>query len=344
MSSNRLFFPKGLWQKEALVVGVSVLVIYFSLALGPAGFEPVLAFKFLWIKLRGGNSETCSGILNIFWEIRAPRVLLAALVGASLASSGAALQAIFRNPLVDPYLLGLSAGGALGCAVVVAWLPWIPMFLAAFVFAYLAAFLTYGVARLSGEVSRISLILSGVIVSAGLMALVSLIKFLVDPHRMAEIVTWMIGSFALSTWKTVKLICLPGVLGLIGLYLLRYRLNLLSLSEDEARSLGVSVGRERVVIIGLSALVVGAGVAAAGIVGWVGLMTPHLVRLAIGPDHQRLIPLSLCTGAALLVASDTLARTLTSFDLPVGIITSLMGIPFFIYLLKQQRSGGWRYA
>ena len=344
MPSKILPSPKGLWRKEVFLVTASILAIYLSLSLGPAGFKPGLALKLLWRKIWEGDSGISPGILNIFWEIRAPRVLLAALIGAALASSGAALQAVFRNPLVDPYLLGLSAGGALGCAVAVAWLPRVPISLAAFLFAYLAAFLTYGVARLSGEVSRISLILSGIIVSAGLMALVSLIKFMVDPHRMAVIVTWMMGSFALSTWEVVKQTFPPVALGLAGLHLLRFRLNLLSLPEDEAKSLGVSVERERAAVMGLAALVVGAGVAAAGIVGWVGLMVPHLVRLSVGPDHRRLIPLSVCTGAGLLVVSDTLARTLTAFDLPVGIITSLIGIPFFIYLLKQQRTGGWEYA
>ncbi len=330
----------GVW----IIVLGGVLILYLSLCVGPAGFEPFLPLRILEGRLQGTKAGVSPALVNIIWEIRLPRVILAGLVGAALASSGAALQAIFRNPLVDPYLLGLSAGGALGCAVAVAWFPRVPIPLAAFFFSYLAAVLTYGVARLSGEVSRLSLILSGVIVSAGLMALVSLIKFLVDPHRMAEIVTWMMGSFALSNWEAVRRTLGPIVIGLLGLYILRFRLNLLSLSEDEARSLGVAVEEERALIMALAALTVGAGVAAAGIVGWVGLMVPHLVRLWSGPDHRRLIPLSMWTGAVLLVISDSLARTLTSFDLPVGIITSLVGIPFFVYLLHRERLGGTGYA
>ncbi len=330
----------GVW----IIVLGGVLILYLSLCVGPAGFEPFLPLRILEGRLQGTKAGVSPALVNIIWEIRLPRVILAGLVGAALASSGAALQAIFRNPLVDPYLLGLSAGGALGCAVAVAWFPRVPVPLAAFFFSYLAAVLTYGVARLSGEVSRLSLILSGVIVSAGLMALVSLIKFLVDPHRMAEIVTWMMGSFALSNWEAVRRTLGPIVIGLLGLYILRFRLNLLSLSEDEARSLGVAVEEERALIMALAALTVGAGVAAAGIVGWVGLMVPHLVRLWSGPDHRRLIPLSMWTGAVLLVISDSLARTLTSFDLPVGIITSLVGIPFFVYLLHRERLGGTGYA
>uniref|UniRef100_UPI0025EC1828 FecCD family ABC transporter permease n=1 Tax=Thermosulfurimonas sp. TaxID=2080236 RepID=UPI0025EC1828 len=260
----------GVW----IIVLGGVLILYLSLCVGPAGFEPFLPLRILEGRLQGTKAGVSPALVNIIWEIRLPRVILAGLVGAALASSGAALQAIFRNPLVDPYLLGLSAGGALGCAVAVAWFPRVPIPLAAFFFSYLAAVLTYGVARLSGEVSRLSLILSGVIVSAGLMALVSLIKFLVDPHRMAEIVTWMMGSFALSNWEAVRRTLGPIVIGLLGLYILRFRLNLLSLSEDEARSLGVAVEEERALIMALAALTVGAGVAAAGIVGWVGLMVP----------------------------------------------------------------------
>ncbi len=298
-------------------------VIFLALFIGPTGFIPP-----------GGLGKA------ILWEIRAPRIILAAFCGAMLATSGASLQAVFRNPLVDPYLLGLSAGGALGCALAVTFFPWLPVPLAAFLGASLAAFLTYSLARLEGSASRLALILSGVIVSAFLMAIVSLIKFLLDPHRMSEVVLWMMGSFALARWETVKTTVPFMCVGAAVLVALRHRLNVLSLSEEEAKSLGVSVGRERVLIIAAVTLGVGATVAAAGIIGWVGLMVPHLVRLSFGPENERVLPGSLLAGAAVLVTADTFARSISSLDLPVGILTAILGVPFFVYLLRKAR-GEW---
>ena len=277
----------------------------------------------------------------IILEIRLPRVILAALVGIALSGSGAVLQAIFRNPLVDSFILGISAGAALGCALAVGFFPWLPVQVMAFSFGMAAVLFTYFVAKTQGEISRLPLILSGVIVSAFFTAMVSIVKFLVDPHKLQSIVFWLMGSFALSDWKLVFTAATGIFIGLVPVYLMRWRLNVLSLGEDEAKSLGVNVQRDRIMFIAASSLAVSVAVSVSGIIGWVGLMTPHLVRMLTGPDHKTLVPLSMAVGAAFMILSDTAARSLTTFDVPVGIITAITGAPFFIFLMRRGGRESW---
>ncbi len=277
----------------------------------------------------------------IVLDIRLPRVLLAGIVGASLSGSGVVLQGIFRNPLVDPFILGISAGAAFGCAITVGFFPHWSIQLSAFIFAILAVTLTYSIAKTQGEISRLPLILSGVIVSAFFQALLSIIKFMVDPHKLQAIVFWLMGSFSLSDWQTLKIAGLGALIGLLPVYFMRWRLNVLSLSEEEAKSLGVNVKRERLILIFFSTLAVATSTSVCGIIGWIGLMVPHLVRMTVGPDHKVLLPLSLTAGAAFMILADTISRTITNFDIPVGIITALTGAPFFLYLLKKGGKEAW---
>ncbi len=341
-SEKTLSVKRTINWKEAFVITGCLAVFGLAFSTGPMGVTPLLFLKAVYAKFSLNASDINPRFLDIIWEIRAPRIILSALTGAALAVSGAALQAIFRNPLVDPYLMGISAGAALGCSVSVIFFPLISVQPFAFLAAFLASFLTYGLAKSQGNVSRLHLILSGIVVSAFLMALVSLIKFLVSPHQLADIVTWLMGSFALSNWDKVVSSAPFILIGCLLIHLLRFRLNILSLSEEEARSLGVSVERERALVIGAISLSVGAAVSVSGIIGWVGLMVPHLVRLAIGPENRRLIPLSMVAGAGLMTLSDTIARSVTTFDLPVGIITALCGVPFFIYLMKRDNMRSWK--
>ncbi len=325
---------------NAFISLLVIVVTWLSFSFGAAGFYPILSIKIFVHKLFKLKSPL-TPISDIIWQIRAPRILLCLLVGAGLSGSGAALQATFQNPLVDPYLLGLSAGAGLGCAISVAFLSgsYTPFW--AFTGAVLACILTYFLAKTKRGISRLGLILSGVVVSAFLMALVSLIKFIVDPHSLTSIVTWLMGSFSLSSWARLK-DAFPMILaGCLIIFLMRFRINLLSLSREEAINLGVNLEKERAFIIAGVCLATGASVASAGIIGWIGLMVPHLIRLMIGPDNRFLIPMSMIAGAGIMVASDTIARSLCSFDLPVGIITSLLGIPFFIYLLRSKTQSGW---
>ena len=325
---------------EILLCLLVLVTTWLSFSYGAAGFYPILSLKIFFYKLFSIKASQ-TPLLEIIWQIRAPRILLCLLVGAGLSGSGAALQATFQNPLVDPYLLGLSAGAGLGCAIAVAFLSGHFISLMAFTGAVLACVLTYYLAKTKRGISRLGLILSGVVVSAFLMALLSLIKFVVDPHDLTSIVTWLMGSFSLSSWARLKEAFPMILIGCTILILMRFRINLLSLSRQEAINLGVNVEKERALVIAGVCLATGASVASAGIIGWVGLMVPHLIRLSIGADNRHLIPMSMVAGAGIMVVSDTIARSLCSFDLPVGIITSLMGIPFFIYLLRRSSQSGW---
>lgn len=277
----------------------------------------------------------------ILYDIRIPRVILAGLVGMALSGSGVTLQGIFRNPLVDPFILGISAGAALGCALSVGFLTQWPIQLLAFLFGLISVLLTYALARTQGEVSRLPLILSGVIISAFFTAMVSIIKFLVDPHKLQSIVFWLMGSFSLANWKMVKVAGIGILGGILPLFLMRWRLNVMSMGETEAKTLGVNVRRERILFIAGSTLAVSIAVSVSGIIGWVGLMVPHLARMLTGPDHKTLVPLSMAGGAAFMIFADTIARNLANFDIPVGIITAIIGAPFFIYLMKRGGRESW---
>ncbi len=314
----------------------------FLLALQVGAYPVSLSDLWRLLALTPGQSPLPEQIRAIIVKVRLPRIVLAMLVGLSLSVSGATLQAVFRNPLVDSFILGLSAGAAFGCAVTVAWLPMVPIQVGAFVCGLAAAVLTFTMARIRGEVPTLSLILAGVVVSAFFTALVSIIKFLVDPMKLASIVFWLMGSLALADWPSVIKV-LPWMAAGAAIPLLgRWRLNALSMGDAEAKALGVDVARERGLFILAASVAVAAAVSVSGIIGWVGLMIPHIVRMAVGPDHRRVIPLSMAAGASFLALSDTVARSTASGEIPVGIITTLAGAPFFIYLMKKGGQESWK--
>lgn len=277
----------------------------------------------------------------IIIDIRLPRILLAGLVGVALSVTGVTFQGIFRNPLVDPFILGISAGAAFGCAISMGFLPQLPIQIMAFVFGLAAVALAYMIARTQGEISRLPLILSGIIISAFFTAMVSIIKFLIDPMKLQNIVYWLMGSFSLADWNYVRIVGIGLLISLVPIFFMRWRLNVMSMGEDEARAMGVNVKRDRLIFIASSTIAVSVAVSVSGIIGWVGLMVPHLIRMMTGPDHRSLVPLSMAGGAAFMILADTIARNLTSFDLPVGIITAIIGAPFFIYLLKRGGRDSW---
>ncbi|NVN92924.1 MAG: iron ABC transporter permease [Desulfuromonadales bacterium] len=321
----------------ALIMVSPLLAAGVALFLGAYGVTPLQVVQILATPLSGIDSPESAIVL----DIRLPRIILAGLVGMSLATSGATLQAVLRNPLVDPFILGISAGAAFGCAVSVGFLPGVSLQLMSFIFGSLAVIMACAMARSGGEISRLSLVLSGVIVSALFTALLSIIKFLVDPMKLQSIVYWLMGSFSLADWPQVKSSGIGILLGCLPIFLLRWRLNVISMGDEEARSLGVNVSRKRVIFIAGATLAVTSAVAVSGIIGWIGLMAPHLVRMLVGPDHRRLIPLTMAGGAAFMIAADTVARNLSSADIPVGIITALAGAPFFIYLMRRGGAESW---
>jgi iron complex transport system permease protein len=314
-----------------------LLAAFAALFLGAYGVTPGQVIHILANAFTGIDSPEAAIVL----DIRLPRIILAGLVGMSLATSGATLQAVLRNPLVDPFILGISAGAAFGCAIAIGFLPGVSLQIMAFAFGGLAVFMACAMARTGGEISRLSLVLSGVIVSALFTALLSIVKFLVDPMKLQSIVYWLMGSFALADWPQVRSAGIGIVIGCLPVFLLRWRLNVISMGDEEARTLGVNVSRKRIIFVASATLAVTSAVAVSGIIGWIGLMVPHLVRMLAGPDHRRLIPLTMAGGAAFMICADTAARNLTAADVPVGIITALAGAPFFIYLMRRGGAESW---
>jgi iron complex transport system permease protein len=277
---------------------------------------------------------------SVVWNLRIPRILLACVVGAALASSGAVFQATFRNPLVEPYILGVSSGAAFGAALgLVA--PQFPLSVqvAAFLGALAAVGLVHLIARARGDAPVVTLVLSGIIVGSMFAAGVSLLKYLADDAALRDIVFWLMGGFYFAAWRDVA-ISAPVVIGAAAVMIAGgWRLNVLSMGDHEAETLGIDPRRTRRVLLAAATLATAVSVSAVGIVPWIGLMTPHAVRLVAGPDNRVVVPASALLGAIILLACDTAARSLTSAEIPVGIITAIAGGPFLAYLVRQRTAG-----
>ena len=272
---------------------------------------------------------------TIIWNLRVPRILLAICVGMVLATSGAAYQACFRNPLVEPYILGASQGAAFGAALGMVF----PRFflsiqVSAFVFAMLAVATAYAMARVRGENPLITLILAGVIIASVFSGLVSILKYIASTAELRGIVFWMMGGFYYATWEDVRLIAPISLVCFAVLVCFGWKLNILTMGDEEAKSLGVNPERYKLLLIGLATLGTAVSVSTVGIIAWVGLMMPHAARIIIGPDNRFMVPAAGLLGAIYLVICDTLARCLASSEIPVGILTSLVGAPYLFFLLR----------
>lgn len=327
--------------KTALILSSPLLMGWIALFMGAYDISPFLILKIIGLKTFSCLGNPAMEEKAIILDIRLPRIILASLVGMALSTSGVTFQAIFRNPLVDSYILGISAGAALGCALCIGFFQNVPIQSMAFLFGILAVVLAYAMARTQGEVSSLPLVLSGIITSAFFTAMVSIVKFLVDPHKLQSIVYWLMGSFSLADWNLVKIAAIGIITGILPVFLMRWRLNIMSMGEDDAKALGVNVKRERMIFIAASSLAASIAVSVSGIVGWVGLLVPHLIRMMTGSDHRSLVPLSMAGGAAFMIFADTVARNLTALDIPVGIVTAITGAPFFIYLMKKGGKQSW---
>ncbi|MUU68081.1 iron ABC transporter permease [Helicobacter pylori] len=281
------------------------------------------------------HNEELSSLSIIILEIRLPRVILALLVGASLSGSGVVMQTIFRNPLVDPFLLGISSGAMLGVAMAIAVVE-SNIAILAFFGAILASLAVLAMNRVLGN-SVLSLVLSGVVLSAFLSALAGAIKFFVIPQKAQAIVVWLLGSLSLSSYKDCLIAFIGLSLGFIPLFLLRWRINLLSLSDAQSLSLGINPVLLRSLCLVCVSVASALAVSVSGTIGWIGLVIPHVARLFFGANLQKLLISSLLMGAFFLLLADVVAKTITPYDLPVGIATSVLGAPFFLWLLFRTR-------
>jgi iron complex transport system permease protein len=272
---------------------------------------------------------------TIVWELRIPRVLLAVTVGTALATAGAVFQGCFRNPLVEPYILGISSGAAFGAAMGIVFSNFLlSIQLSAFIFGSLAVAMAYFLARVRKETPIVTLILAGVIIGSIFSAMVSILKYIATDSALREIVFWLMGGFYYATWNDVRLLVPIIIPSFLIMWALGWKLNILSMGDDEARALGVNPEKYKFVLITLATLVTSLAVSTVGIIAWVGLMMPHATRMMLGPDHRYVIPASAMLGGTYLLVCDTMARTLTTAEIPVGIITSILGAPYLFYLLR----------
>ncbi|HHY95833.1 MAG TPA: iron ABC transporter permease [Firmicutes bacterium] len=281
---------------------------------------------------------------TIIWQLRLPRVLLAGLTGGCLGIAGSLFQALFRNPLADPYLIGASSGASLGAVLAIALSLELHLFglgtvpLLAFLGSTGAVLLVYHLARERGYVSVLALVLAGVAVSYFLSALVSLLTYLTADERLHQIAFWLMGGFGTATWTGVRIALPYFVVGMLVALACARDLNSLLLGEETAHHLGVEVERTKRVVLATASLLTEVAVASGGVIGFVGLVIPHLVRMAGGPDHRFLIPAAALGGACTLMLADAVARTvLAPAELPVGLVTAMAGAPFFVYVLRQRR-------
>jgi len=331
-------------RQSALIIAlfaVLVATLFWSIASGryPVPLDHVLAI----LAARFGEitpiwSQTERVVVEV---VRLPRVLTAAVAGAGLSLSGAVLQGLFRNPLVGPQTIGAASGAALGGVTAILFLGFgFGVQLGAFAGAALALGAVLAIHRSDGLSPILTLVLAGVVISAFCGALVGLVTYVADPEtRLPGIVFWLLGSFAAATWPKLGLISICTMLASVVMLGMRWRVNVLALGDEEARTLGVDPIRDRLVLLAAACLAISAQVAVSGTIGWVGLVIPNLARMIVGADHRRLLPVATLIGAIFLVAADTLARDLTAAEIPVGIVTAIVGTPVFAYLLRRNAAG-----
>lgn len=319
-----------------LLVFLPIILFFASFLMGRYPISPVDVVKTILSPIF--PQLTVSSTVNtIVWQIRLPRILAALLVGASLSMAGTAFQGIFKNPLVSSDLLGVSNGAGFGAALAILLSgSSVVIQVFAFVFGIISVSITYLISKAYKAGGILILVLSGVAISAFFNSLISGIKFIADPEdKLPEIVYWMMGSLASVTMDEIIMIIIPLFIGFIILYLLRWQMNILAMGDEEAQSLGLNPSRVRLIIIAACTLLTSAAVSISGIIGWIGMIIPHMARMIVGPDNKILLPASLSLGASFLLLIDNISRAIISIEIPIGILTAVIGVPIFLYLLRR---------
>lgn len=332
----------------ALAILICLVIVWLCTITGAASVSVEDANRILMNKLFHLNislEEISQGNITIIWNIRFPRIILGFIAGAALAVSGAGYQGIFKNPMADPFVLGVSSGAALGAAVgIICHFTFrIGVFnstmLLAFVGSFAALILVYSISRVGRKAPVATLLLSGVAINSTLSALMSFLMMM-NKQSMDQIMFWTMGTLNGKGWNQIKAVLPWVIVGLLIMMLSSRELDVMLTGEDTATQLGVNIEFVKRKILFASSLLTASVISVTGIIGFVGLVVPHVVRLFTGPKHRRLLPVSLIFGGAFMVICDTLARSLTTSEIPVGIITSICGGPFFLYLLRKSKKGG----
>lgn len=346
LKKSRMYSPIGRLSLPVIPLLTMMLLglIVFSICLGRYGI-PINQFAdFVLNKMVGLRLSYPATVETVLMNIRIPRILAAVLVGAALSVSGASYQGLFKNPMVSPDILGAAAGAGFGAALAILLsFSAVGIQISAFVFGLLAVLLSYFLSRAIGRGSKVILILvlTGIVVESLFTALTSITKYVADPDsKLPEITFWLMGSLSrmLGMGDVLKIL-IPVLIGMAPLFLLRWKINVLSFGEEEAAAMGVDTKKVRLVIIVCSTLLTACAISISGMVGWIGLVVPHIARMLVGPNYKKLLPVSMLAGGIFLLAVDDVARSMISVEIPLGILTALIGAPFFVLLLMKGKKG-----
>jgi len=338
MGAHRMHKEVG---KVAVMLTVLIFAFFASFLIGRYPVSPDMVLAILCSKLTAVPQVWTDTMETVVFKIRMPRIAAALLVGGALAVSGAAYQNLFRNPLVSPSLLGASWGAAFGAVLgMILHLSWIWVEVAAFIFGLVAVFAAIAISACFGNKSMISLVLAGIAVSAFFQALVSVLKYLADPmNTLPEISFWLMGGLSKVTDQDVLWSLIPIIIPLTVLYFMRWQINVLSIGEEEAHTLGINVRRTRIIVLVCATLLAAAATSIGGIIQWVGLLIPHTARMLFGASFATVLPASMLLGGTYLLIMDNLSRSIASLEIQVGILTALIGAPFFVFLLARAKKG-----
>ena len=335
-------------RKNNLIKGIVIFVIFIicffvSFTLGKYDITIPQVLEVFKCSLTGETFVGDEMIPMVIMQIRLPRIIVASLIGGALAVSGAAYQGLFKNPMVSPDILGASTGAGFGATIAIicsASFLWIQA--SAFLFGIIATVLAYGIGKMvsRGKEITLTLVLAGMVVSSLFSAFVTMIKYVADPlDKLPEITYWLMGGLSSVNIMDVKTAVIPIAVGVIILLLIRWKLNVLSFGEEEASALGINTKQVRLLTIVAATLLTSISVSIGGMIGWIGLIIPHLARMIVGPNYKDLIPVSFILGAAFLLVVDNVSRTLFMMEIPIGILTAILGAPFFVVLLFKRRRG-----
>lgn len=329
----------GIPTRLVILFAILVVLFFVSFLLGRYPITPGLVVNILASKFLPIPQTWSDTMATVVLQVRFPRIIAAIMVGASLSMSGSAYQSLFKNPLVSPAILGVSAGSAFGAALsILLGLPWVAVQVMSFGFGLVAVASAFLIARMFGSGSMIVLVLGGVVISALFQTLISITQYFADPlNTLPAITFWLMGGLGKVTNHDLLFALIPITLCSLVLYGFRWQINVLSISDEEAMALGINTTRTRLIVVLCATLMTASAVSISGIIGWVGLIVPHMARMVVGPNFPVLLPTSLLMGSAYMLLVDNVARSATSAEIPLGILTAIIGAPVFILLLSKVR-------
>ncbi|MEJ5105973.1 MULTISPECIES: FecCD family ABC transporter permease [Chryseobacterium] len=321
----------------SLLILLPVLLVFVSLIIGSSqniGMGELFHHITLELGMSKDEAALQGSLHTILWQVRLPRIVLTFLVGASLASAGGVLQAVFRNPIVDPFTLGISSGSAFGAALAMLF-PVMAVNISAFVFGVVAVVITYLVSYAGAKTSIVSMVLAGMIVSGVFTAFLTVLQYLSDPYKLQAIVQWTMGNLHTASWQKVYTAVFPILIGLTVIVILRWKLNLLALGDHEAMAVGVNPTVLKLILMAVATMITASSVAAVGVISLFGLIVPHISRMIFGPNNSITVWANISIGGAFLLLIDDFSRTVMPFEIPIGVFTMIIGAPIFIYLMRR---------